>query len=393
MNVIDVIIILFLITAFLRGIELGVVRQVFSTAGILAGLFLGAFIQGKVVHMVNTPLSKALLALVIIVTCIGLLSSLGEYLGVLIRMRIERAKRMKLLDNADRSLGAGLAGASLIVIVWLGSSIFSSAPFPYIQSQLRSSVIVAQLNKSLPPAPDVVSKLSHYINPNGFPDVFAGLEPRIDTNAPLPSIGDLDPAVQAARASSVKIEGGGCGGISNGSGFVADIGLVVTNAHVVAGVAKPYIIDSNGRHLAKVLAFDPELDIAVLRASDLAGKPLSMDESQAATGTQGAALGYPGGGDFTASPSTILESFEAVGRDIYNQNRTTRKVYSIKSDIRPGNSGGPLINKDAEVIGVIFAESTTYEDVGYALTMDQVIPIIELAKGRTQAVGTGSCAS
>lgn len=391
MNIIDVVIVLFFITALMRGVELGVVRQVSSTAGLLAGLFLGAFIQGKVIGWASTPQSKALLALVVIVAMIGIFSSLGELVGTTIRQHIERAKRAKVLDNLDRSIGAAVAGFTLLIVVWLGATIFASTPIQGLQRQIKGSVVIAQLNKSLPNAPSVVSKIGHLINPNGFPNVFTGLEPNIDPTTPLPSIGELDPAVKTARASTVKIEGEGCGGISEGSGFVADDGLVITNAHVIAGVARPYIFDANGRHAARVIWFDENLDMAVLAASNLAGKPLDMIGEQAAKGTPAAVLGYPGGGDFTANPATIMDSFKAVGRNIYNQGSTERQVYSIKSDVQPGNSGGPLVNKDGAVIGLIFAKSTTYDQVGYALTMDQVISGFNQAKDRNQTASTGTC--
>lgn len=391
MNIIDVLIVLFFITALIRGVELGVVRQLFSTIGLFVGFFLGALLQGKLINLVHSPASKALLSLVIIVAAIGIFSTAGEYIGVLIRARIERAKRVRLLDKADRVLGSVVAGMTLLIVVWLSASVFSSAPLQGVQRQIRNSFIIAQLNKSLPPAPDVVAKLGHFIDPNNFPEVFTGLEPRIDTDAPLPSIGELDAAVQRVRASVVKIEGAGCGGVSQGSGFVADKSLVVTNAHVIAGVAAPYVIDAAGRHKAQVIWFDPDLDIAVLKANDLAGEPLVMSSGIAENGTHGAVIGYPGGGDLAAHPATILDSFKAVGRDIYNQGKTERKVYSVKSTIEPGNSGGPVIDQNGVVIGLVFAESTTYDEVGYALTTDKVIESLGLARDRSQTAKTGSC--
>lgn len=392
MNIVDIVIVLFFITSLIRGVELGVVRQVCSTIGLLVGLLLGAFVQGKLIHLTRSPQSKALLALVIITMFIGIFSSVGEYLGSLLRLRIERAKRFTAIDKADRAVGSVVAGATLLVVVWLGASIFNNAPIPAVQKEIRGSVIIAQLNKSLPGAPSVVTRLGHLIDPNGFPNVFTGLEPSIDTHAPLPSIGQLDPAVQLARESTVKIEGAGCGGISQGSGFVADSGLVITNAHVIAGVKNPYIIDKNGKHKTGVIWFDPNLDLAVLRATDLAGKPLSIVSDLASNGTPSAALGYPGGGNFTAQPATVLDSFKAIGRNIYNEGNTEREVYSIKADIQPGNSGGPLINKQGSVIGIVFAESTTYDKVGYALTMNDVIAEFNQAKDQNQIVGTGNCA-
>lgn len=391
MNIVDIFIILFLLTAILRGLELGLIRQICSTAGLIAGFFLGVFIQGKLIHLAQTPGTKALLSLCVLIGAIAIFSSIGEYIGARLKGKLEKVK-IQALNKLDKGAGSITAGATFLLIFWLAAQVFGNVPISGMQQQIQGSTIIAQLNKALPPAPQVVARLGHLIDPNSFPDVFTGLEPNIDTTSPLPSIGELDEAVQRARASVVKIEGKGCGGISDGSGFVADTNLVITNAHVVAGVQNPYVIDGGGRHPATVLWFDSELDMAVLKADKLAGKPLAMQMQAAKNGTPGATLGYPGGGEFAAHPATIVDSFIAVGRDIYNQNTTRRNVYSVKSDIEPGNSGGPLINKEGDVIGLVFAKSTTYEDVGYALTMEQVISGLNQAKDRSKAVGTGNCA-
>jgi S1-C subfamily serine protease len=205
-------------------------------------------------------------------------------------------------------------------------------------------------------------------------------------------MGELNGAVNATKASVVKIEGKGCGGIVEGSGFVAAADNVVTNAHVVAGVTNPLIIDTKGTHKATIVYFDSDLDIAVLRATGLAGQPLKLNATTAPEGTPGVVLGYPGGGDFSARAAAVIESFSARGRNIYNQGETQRAIYSIKSPVEEGNSGGPLINKNGEVIGVIFAKSTTYDNLGYALMAQAVASDLAQAQGRTQAVSNGNCA-
>ncbi len=390
MNLADVLILIFFITALMRGVELGLVRQAGSTLGLVSGLFIGAFIQGKVIHLVHTPGSKALLALVVIVGTVTIFAILGEYVGAALKLRLIKTK-VRGLDKADRVIGSAVSGATLLLIIWLAASIFASAPSGWLQGQLKNSVVIAQLSKSLPSTPNVVARLGHLIDPNSFPEVFTGLEPKIDTDQPLPSIGELDPAVAKVRASVVKVQGQGCGGISQGSGFVADPGLVITNAHVIAGVAEPLVIDGQGTHRTTVIGFDPNLDIAVLRVNNLAGAPLQFESSIQPDGTSGATVGYPGGGDLTADPAAVIESFKALGRNIYNQGETAREVYSIKGNVHPGSSGGPLIDKDGDVIGVIFAESTSYEGVGYALVSDEVVQDLNLAKDRGTVVGTGGC--
>jgi uncharacterized membrane protein required for colicin V production len=310
MNFIDIFIILFFISALVRGVELGVIRQLCSTAGLLGGLFLGVFVQSKLIHLAHTANSKAILSLGVIVAAIGLFATLGEYLGNVLKKHVEKTS-IPGVNAIDRSLGSIVSGITLLLAIWLGAAIFSNLPSGGLQKQIKHSVVIAQLDRNLPSAPTLVTRLGHLIDPNGFPNVFTGLEPEIDTSRPLPSIGDLDQAVQKARAATVKIEGEGCGGISQGSGFVAGINLVVTNAHVVAGVQQPYILDANGRHRAQVLLFDPDLDVAILRSSELVGEPLSLKSGLSAQGTASAVLGYPGGGDFTAGPAVVVDAFKA----------------------------------------------------------------------------------
>ncbi len=167
---------------------------------------------------------------------------------------------------------------------------------------------------------------------------------------------------------------------------------MATNAHVVAGIRHPYVQDSNGSHGSSVIWFDPDLDFAVLRVSNLAGHSLVVTDTRAPVGTPAAVLGYPGGGNFRAGPAAVSNQFTASGRDIYNRGNTLRDVYELRADIIPGNSGGPLVAKDGTVIGVIFAEATDYPHTGYALTSDQVKSEINQAASQNQPVGTGQCA-
>ncbi len=131
--------------------------------------------------------------------------------------------------------------------------------------------------------------------------------------------------------------------------------------------------------------------MAVLHSDAITEKPLTIQGSLAQNDSAAAILGYPGGGDFTAGPAIVVDSFKAVGRNIYNQDETVRDVYSIKGLVRPGNSGGPLIDKDGQVIGVVFAASTTYDQVGYALTAQSILTKLNDVKGSTAPVSTGSC--
>ncbi|MBC7581705.1 MarP family serine protease, partial [Aeromicrobium sp.] len=261
-----------------------------------------------------------------------------------------------------------------------------------LKTDLDNSTIISTLNDHLPATPTVIAGIGKLIDPNGFPQVFSGSEPVPPSDVPLPNLGDLEAAVKADAASVVKIEGQGCGGIVEGSGFVVAKDTVVTNAHVVAGITKPYVVDSNGTRTATIISFNPNLDLAVLRTTKLAGKPLPLNTAEAAKGAGAAVLGYPGGGKFDAQAAAILNTFTAAGRNIYNRGSVQRQIYEVRAKIIPGNSGGPLIAKDGSVIGVVFAESTAYDKVGYALTAASVSKDITQAQARNQPVGTGNCA-
>jgi S1-C subfamily serine protease len=270
--------------------------------------------------------------------------------------------------------------------------VLAALPFPGLQNAIKGSGIASYLNTSLPKAPNVIAGLSHIINPNGFPDVFTGLEPTPPANVRLPNLGSMQTAVKKDEASVVKIEGQGCGGVVEGSGFVASQGFVATNAHVVAGITTPYVIDRGDMHRATVVWFDPNLDFAVLRVNGLVGTPLTIDTGRINTGTPGAVLGYPGGGNFTADAASVIDEFTAAGRNIYNEGTTNRNVYEVKASIIPGNSGGPLIEQNGDVAGVVFAESTTYNQVGYALAMPQVVSELHQAETANTPASTGTCA-
>lgn len=391
MNWLDLGIIIFLLVSLIRGREVGFVRQFFSTIGFFAGLLLGAWLQGKLITIADTPASKAVLVLFVVLGCALAVMVVGEYVGLRLKFKL---RETPLINKFDKIFGSVLAAVTILAAVWLGAAMFRNVPNEGLQRQISNSRVVNVLNDVLPSAPNLVAELGHLINPNSFPQVFTGAEPQLQSDEPLPELGELRPAVEAAHDSTIKIRGEGCGGIVEGSGFVAADELVVTNAHVVAGVADPQVIDVEGGHRATVVWFDPNLDLAILRVGgDLAGDALPLELHIAENGTAAVVLGYPQRSGFTADPAIVVDSFTARGRDIYNQNTTEREVYSVRADIRQGNSGGPLVNADGEVIGVIFAQSTNYSDVGYALTANQAAAALDRAEERTQPVNTGSCAS
>jgi S1-C subfamily serine protease len=385
---IDVLIIIFAISSVVRGKEIGFVRQLFSTIGFFGGLFIGTYLQPFTVTLVHSSESRSIVTIVTTLGSALILLALGEYIGAIVKHKVMQRN----IDSVDNVLGSVLSLISLLVSIWLTVAIINSLPLPTIQEDFRESRIITALDRFLPSAPSTIADIGKLIDPNGFPQVFIGSEPTPSQSVALPNLGALSAAVADDRASVDKVVGQGCGGIVEGSSFIVGNNLLVTNAHVVAGIRHPYVDDTNGTHSATVISFDPNLDLAILRVHNLAGTALPIVTGTVADKTPAAVLGYPGGGPFNAGAAAVLEEFTATGRNIYGSGNTNRSVYEIQADIIPGNSGGPLVNEAGQVIGVVFAESTTYNHVGYALTTSKVVSEINQAKNDQTAVSTGSCA-
>lgn len=388
MNLLDVIIVIFFISSLFRGKEIGLVRQLCSTAGFFGGLFLGSYLQHFTIRLSDDPTQKSIIT---ILTSLGIALlgfTIGEAVGFWGKHRVQHWS----IDKVDNSAGALISGLTFLGVVWLSAAILTALPLVNVQRVIHGSAIITTLNNTLPSAPTVIADFGKLITPNGFPQVFTGREPALPQADQPASLQALQTAINKDRPSVVKLEGRGCGGLVEGSGFVADNGLVITNAHVVAGITNPHVIDANGDHRAIPIWFDPNLDLAILQVDGLAGSPLPIDTKEVPPQTQAAALGYPGGGDFTASSATVLETFTATGRNIYDQGKTDRQVYALASTIIPGNSGGPVITANGSVIGVVFAQSTTYKNTGYALTTQQVKAELTTAKAQNRIVSTGECA-
>lgn len=383
----DILIIVVVAGSVYRSHGSGFVRQFCGFAGFMLGLVVGRALEPYIIQIAHTTTSRAI---VTIVTIMGV-ALIGLTIGEIVGLHLKRHLVKRRINRVDDAFGGVLTGVTILLSVWLLAAVATTLQSGSVESLVKNSHIVSGLNRVLPPAPSVIASLGELIDPNGFPDVFIGSEPIPRGDIDLPALGDLATAVNTDKDSVVRLQGQGCGGIVAGSGFVIAKDLIATNAHVVAGITKPVIQDVNGTHNGRVVWFDPQLDFALVRVPDLAGKPLSFDTSPAEPGTPAAALGYPGGGKFTAEPAAVLNQLRAGGRDIYGRGHTVRDIYEIKASIIPGNSGGPLITKDGRVIGVVFAESTSYERIGYALTATKVTAEIKLAGSAQQTVSTGHC--
>jgi S1-C subfamily serine protease len=387
MNVVTGIMLVAVLIGVVHGYRLGLGWVVLPSAGFVLGFLLGVRLAPLAMGFVEHPVAK--LATAVVVTII--LISLGAGLGRFVARRFDKASDRLHLGWVNRSLGAGLQAAIVLVLAWLLASGASSVDAFGLGRQVQTSPVIRALNEVLPAPPDIVSRLRGIISPNGFPNVFLAGEPRSAVITPGQSV---DPAVIASASGSVvQVIGVGCGGLVEGSGFVVSPGVVVTNAHVVAGVGELTVSDGAGRHAAATVLFDPDEDLAVLTAPTLQAAALPTDSTDLTPGATGAVLGYPGGGPLRADGSVVLERTTAVGQNIYDQGSVSRSIYVLAANIEHGSSGGPLLTSEGAVAGVVFAKSVTQDEVGYALVWSEVAADVSAASQRTEAVTTGACAA
>ncbi len=387
MNLVDVIVVILIVFAAIQGIRLGAVVQVLTFGGFWIGLYLGAMLASVTVGHVRTASLRTALALVTVVGVAVFCGVAGRLLGNVVFVRVHHG----IFGSIDAGLGVVVAVGATLLAAWLLASTLANSSSMALNSSIAQSRIIRGLDGMLPAPPSVFSRVQSFLSAEGFPQAFAQLAPSSAGPVALPGDAQLQQAVSHAGASTVKVVGDGCGQIQEGSGFVVAPGLVATNAHVVAGIAHPLVEDGSGTHGTTVVLFDPSYDLAVMRVDGLGEQPLTLDPQTVPRGTQAAVLGYPGGGPFTVDAAGVMAEFQAVGRDIYGQGLTLRDVYEIQAVVRPGNSGGPLVQPNGEVVGVVFSRSTTNGDIGYALTSPGVVGRVARAEGSTAAVSTGGC--
>jgi len=283
--------------------------------------------------------------------------------------------------------------AQALLIGWLVGGLLAIGPVARLTEAAQTSKAVRALSVILPPPGDFAVELGRVLDETGLPAVFVGFEPLPQAPVDLPK----DPLVQriarAALPSTVKVSAAACGYESTGTGFAVAREYVVTNAHVVAGAGRHIKVrDSAGRlHDASPVLFDPELDIAVLRAPGLGADALDFAARDPKRGDLGVAFGFPGGEDLKIIPAAVAGAYPATGRDIYDENKVKREILELHAQIDRGDSGGPLVLQDGTVGGVVFAEARTDDQVGYALAPSEVAVTVTPAVGRTTLADTGDC--
>jgi S1-C subfamily serine protease len=357
--------------------------------GVVIGATLAPFVMN--VLDIRGASTRPWAAALVLVVCGSLGSTLGYWLGDPLRRKILHAG---MPGRGELMGGTVFSAAAVLSVMWFLGVSLDRVPVAGLATQIQNSVVLRALNVALPPPPAFLAGVEKDLASVPFPQTFApGLEPSV---APLQLPTSIDTSgVRVARGAVYRVEGRGCGGIVTGSAYPVAPHYLITNAHVVSGTFRTTVSQGppGARGVqASVVFFDPERDVAILHVSGVTLTPLAPGD--AAHGTQGAVIGYPGGAEEDVEPAVVSEQVRAEGRDIYNDRVVDRQILVIQSLVRPGNSGGPIVDLNGHVIGLVFAASSTNANQAYALTNTELQGDISQGTSSTNPIDTTiySCA-
>jgi len=392
----DLVLVLLLLLYAWSGWRQGFVAAVFGLVGLLGGAFVALrwgpeLLEGPLGVPTDTPLGALLLVVLVLAA-----ASLGQGLLLVLASRVRDRVRAPAARTLDSGVGMVAVLAAAVLVVWVVAGAVRTSGPQDLRRVVAGSGVVTVIDRLMPPgATGLVEEATAALDREGFPRVFEGLgpEPISSASAPDPAVADTA-AVRNALGSviHVRADARGCGQVQVGSGWVAATGHVATNAHVVAGATSITVsVDGVGPELpAAVVAFDPDRDVAVLAVPGLTTPALNRG-SPLEAGDDAVVAGFPGDAGLFVGAARVRDVLTATGADIYGRSGVDREVYSLRADIRKGASGGPLLNRRGRVVGMVFATSLDDPQTGYALTLDEVLPVVEQGLARTSPVPSGAC--
>jgi len=359
-----------------QGLIVGALTLLGFAAGAFAGSRIGPLLLSKGSESVYAPLCAALGALLV-----GALTAVTvESFALGLRERVVRRPALHLADGAG---GAALIASVALGLAWVFGAVLLHAPSTaQLRADIQHSLILRSLNDVMPPSGPLLNVLNR-VDP--APTV---LGPAAPVAAPDGAIAG-DPDVLGAGDSVVRVLSTACGLGIEGSGWAVEPGVVVTNAHVVAGADDTTVTTQDGAELdATPIYYEPRQDLALLRIGvPLPALPISHERRE---GEDGAVLGYPENGPYELSPARIGETRVTISEDSYGNGPVERTIVALSGSIRSGNSGGPLVDPRGNVVGTVFAATTSGPRGGFAIPAEQVR---EALRRTAEAVDTGPCAA
>jgi len=386
----DIAVIAVALIAAISGWRSGALGSLMSFVGVVLGAIAGVMLAPHIISHVHSPRGKLFAALFLILALVVI----GEVAGVVLGRAVRGSIRSGPVRVVDSIIGVALQLVVVLVAAWLLGSPLTSSGQVGLASAVQGSRVISEVDKYAPEWLRTVPKrMSALLSTSGLPNALEPLGPAPSQNVDAPDASLADSLVVArTRPSVVKIRGiaQSCQKVLEGTGFVVAPNRVMSNAHVVAGSDSVTVEAEGKKYDATVVSYDPNADISILDVPNLPQQPLEFADQPAKTGTDAVVLGYPGGGDFVATPARVREIIELNGPDIYKSTTINREVYTIRGIVRQGNSGGPMINRAGQVIGVVFGAAVDDNDTGFVMTTNEVSR--QLAKiGNTAKVPTGAC--
>ncbi|MEQ8718208.1 MAG: MarP family serine protease [Acidimicrobiales bacterium] len=376
MNLLDLVVLALAVASGVVGYQLGFLRRISTWIGAAAGLLVAVLLLPEIAELYDD--SSNFTVLMLMLGVVVATTTAGELVGVLVgnSLRLVLPPPFRLVD---RAVGA-LAGVAVVAFVlWLLLPTMARTP-TWPAEQARGSVVASVVQDVLPDAPDAIDGIRAVVGDDGFPDVLSGLTAAPSTADPPTTSGVLQPVRELVAPSIVKVVSEGCSRVQQGTGFIAEAGIVVTNAHVVAGGDRVDVVsDEFGEIRAQVVVFDPVTDLAVLSVPALVGRPLPLADG--VEGSEGAVFGHPGGGVLELSPFRIESTIDARGGDVYGSADVVRRIHVLAARLEGGDSGGPLVGPDGSVVGVAFAIAPDASDVAYGVRTESVRAILAAPRG------------
>jgi S1-C subfamily serine protease len=369
-NLVDLGILIAAVIGLANGYQRGFWPSLTQYVGLVGGVVVGAAVAPTLALLLGIRESNyRALAAVLVLFIFG---SLGSTLGYSAGESLRRVFLKRPWPGpVDRGAGAAFSLIAVLAVCWFLGLSLDRVPNPEMARAIQSSAILGRMDAAAPRPPAFLTGVEAVLAGVPFPQTFAGLQPELPSPLAIPA--NVNTAgVRSAEAVTVRISGRGCGGLVTGSGFPVANDYIITNAHVVSGTSSTTVqVPLRGRTLsAAVTLFDPNVDVAILHVTGLGLAQLPIADAD--RGTEGAVIGYPGGGPETVSPAVVDGGLTARGRDIYDQNLVDRQIWVIESSVHPGNSGGPLVDLGGRAIGVVFAASASQPNQAYALTSAEV---------------------
>lgn len=391
MSVVDWVLVGAIIAFAWAGWRQGFVVGALSFAGFLGGGLAAAFALPGVIEgfVPEGPMRAIVLAGSILASALA-----GQVACSLAGRSLRSQMTWSPVQFVDNLAGAALNVLALAVMTWILAS--ALAALPATSASVRSSRLVVALDSIVPDqVRNGFTQLRDTVGSSAAPQVFSAL-----AEFTGPDVPEVDPdairtrGVRAAMDSVVRIRGvaPACQARVTGSGFAIGRSLVLTNAHVVAGIDEPRIELPGGQvRTGRVMAFDPKLDVAVLRVPDLGLPVLDFSPSPPRTGDDAVVMGYPDGAGLVVAAARIRAAFRASGDDIYGVAGVDREVVSFRGEVRPGDSGGPLVSPRGSVFGMVFGSGRSDPQTGYAIAAGDLMPIVAAGRRADQPVSTGPC--